>query len=189
MQIVPAEERINSYALVSYIPDPLGAYLDELRRDLVLGCVARSHVTVLPPRELKVDPKSAIKKLDASLNGHPSFRVELTEIQVFAGTSVIYLQVGEGAAELMHLHDALNQGGLKYDEPHVYHPHVTLAQEFDPAEVPELLATARRRWAEFRHERGFEVQTLTFVQNTAGNRWQDLKEYPLALAVEMQEPG
>ena len=29
---IPAEERLNVFALVIYIPDPLGSFLDDLRR-------------------------------------------------------------------------------------------------------------------------------------------------------------
>ena len=31
----PADERLNVFALVIYIPDPLGQFLDDLRRELV----------------------------------------------------------------------------------------------------------------------------------------------------------
>ena len=43
---------INSYALISYLPEPLAGYLDSLRCELVPRCQARTHVTVLPPRPL-----------------------------------------------------------------------------------------------------------------------------------------
>jgi len=34
---IPAEQRLNVFALVIYIPDPLGRFLDDLRRELVPG--------------------------------------------------------------------------------------------------------------------------------------------------------
>jgi hypothetical protein len=49
---IPAEERLNVFALVIYIPGPLGLYLDELRRDLVPDYDPHAHVSVLPPRTL-----------------------------------------------------------------------------------------------------------------------------------------
>ena len=41
-------DRINSYAVVSYIPGALGEFITRLREELVKGCVAQSHVTILP---------------------------------------------------------------------------------------------------------------------------------------------
>ncbi len=52
---VPAEQRLNVFALVIYIPDPLGRFLDDLRTALVPGCNPHAHVSVLPPRPLAVD--------------------------------------------------------------------------------------------------------------------------------------
>ena len=43
-------ERINSYAVVCYIPGALGEFITRLRESLVPGCTAQSHVTILPPR-------------------------------------------------------------------------------------------------------------------------------------------
>ena len=46
------EERLNVFALVVYIPGPLGVFLDELRRELVPHYNPHAHVSVLPPRPL-----------------------------------------------------------------------------------------------------------------------------------------
>ena len=56
---VPEEERLNVYALVIYIPDPLGRFLDHLRRELVPAYKPHAHVSVLPPRPLFVDWQTA----------------------------------------------------------------------------------------------------------------------------------
>src|SRR5450756_2278998 len=56
---VLAAERLNVYALVIYIPDPLGRFLDDLRRGLVPECNPHAHVSVLPPRPLAVDWQEA----------------------------------------------------------------------------------------------------------------------------------
>jgi len=172
-------DRINSFALVTYIPDPLGSFLDQLRSDLVPGCFARSHVTILPPRILGVPPGSVFEGLESDLHEFPPFKIELANVEVFESTSVIYLGVGSGSAELRSMHQALNRGRLGFDEPFAYHPHVTLAQDISSTQVPELAGMARNRWAQFASSRGFEVQVLTFVQNTSRNRWEDLKRIPL----------
>ncbi len=77
------------------------------------------------------------------------------------------------------MHATLNSGPLQFDEPHRYHPHVTVAQGLQPDQVAGILETSRRRWAEYRGARGFEVEAITLVQNTLENRWVDLAEFRL----------
>jgi hypothetical protein len=52
-------DRINMFALVSYVPGRLGEFLDRLREELVTGCKAHSHVTLLPPRPLSISTERA----------------------------------------------------------------------------------------------------------------------------------
>lgn len=167
---------INSFALISYLPEPLAGFLDSLRCELVPQCDAKTHVTVLPPRPLASGlPENAWKGLSNGLDCFPPIRVELGSIEVFAGTNVIYLSIGAGFRELEQMHVALNQGPLAFDEPYEYHPHVTLAQHLLPEQVEAAAALARRRWWEFPYSHSFTVDRLTFVQNTEQNRWVDLE--------------
>lgn len=173
---------INSFALISYLPEPLAGFLDSLRRELVPRCQAKSHITVLPPRPLSIGmPDSAWRELNDSLNGFPPFRVELSSIEVFHGTNVIYLAVGAGFRELEGMHQALNRGPLQFVEPYEYHPHVTLAQELSPEQVEAAAARARSRWRDFPYSHSFTVDHLTFVQNTKENRWEDLAARTLSI--------
>jgi len=166
---------INSFALISYLPEPLAGYLDSLRCELVPRCQARTHVTVLPPRPLSAGlPETAWRDLNQYLEDIPAFRVELTSIDIFPGTHVIYLSIGAGYNELKQMHAALNHGPLQFAEQYEYHPHVTLAQELKPDQVEAAAALARRRWREFPSSHSFMVDRLTFVQNTVENRWADL---------------
>ncbi len=174
---------INSFALVSYIPDPLGSFLNRLRSELIPGCVARSHVTILPPRELAVSSETASMELRQGVQPFRPFSLRVSDIHLFEVTSVIYLGISAGSQKLQEMHDALNRGGLRVDEPHIFHPHVTLAQNFDPSLVPELLATAKARWAEFRGQHQFDLDSLAFVQNTEENRWVDLEMLALGETV------
>lgn len=166
---------INSFALISYLPEPLAGFLNSLRGELVPRCVAKSHVTVLPPRPLASGvPDDAWTELSGSLGGFPPFRVELGAIEIFRDTNVIYLSIGAGFRELEQMHAALNRGPLRFAEPYQYHPHVTLAQQLSADEVEPAAALARRRWREFPYSHSFTVDRLTFVQNTLDNRWADL---------------
>jgi 2'-5' RNA ligase len=172
-------ERINSFALVCYLPGPLGVFLDRLRAELVTSCVARSHVTILPPRQLISPETLAKEQIAVRVPDYPPFRVDLGEVEVFPVTKVIYLGLNSGNADLHHMHDSLNCGALRFEEPYIYHPHVTLAQGLAPEHVEDATKLAAARWREFKHSRSFQVDTLTFVQNTSVNCWLDLVEYEL----------
>lgn len=178
-----SSDRINSFSLVSYIPGALGEFVTELRQQLVSGCIAQSHVTVLPPRPLSVSQHVAEDTLRRWLEPFPPFEIEIGDISVFEETSVIFAEIGAGRNELMELHSTLNQGPLHFDEPYPYHPHITLAQGFAPDRLPHLYAIAQRQWQESRLARSFVVDSLMFVQNTVGNRWLDLAECELRGAV------
>jgi 2'-5' RNA ligase len=169
-----AGSRINSFALVSYLPEPLAGFFDNLRSELVPACSAKAHVTVLPPRPLQCPPEDAWEELKDNLQDFQPFRVDLAEVEIFAVTQVIYVSVSTGTGELKRMHAALNSGRLQFTEPFRYCPHITLAQELDPARVEAAAALAGSRWREFSHSRSFTVGRLTFVQNTLENRWTDL---------------
>jgi len=176
-----AGNAINSFALISYLPEPLAGFIDSLRSELVPDCQIRSHLTILPPRPLSTGrPEAAWRDLDRHLDTLQPFRVELGSIEVFDYTNVIYLSISGGYRALEHMHAALNRGPLQFSEPFEYHPHVTLAQHLTPEEVEAAAELARRRWKECAHLRSFVVNRLTFVQNTIENRWSDLAGRELA---------
>lgn len=167
--------QVNSFALVSYIPQPLAGFVDRLRAELVQECHARAHVTVLPPRPLPCDTEEAWRSLQSQVQDFQPFLVELGPVEIFPVTQVIYISVLSGHAELKRLHAMLNTGQLTFEEPFVYHPHVTLAQDIEPSRVAAMLETAATRWNEYGGSHSFVVDRLTFVQNTIENRWTDLR--------------
>jgi 2'-5' RNA ligase len=179
MDCDPMSDPINSYALVSYIPGRLGDFITKLRQDLVASCVARSHVSILPPRPLTATREEAAEQIRASLMPFAPFELDMPRIGVFEQTSVIFCEVGAGRDELIELHDVMNTGALAYNEPFEYHPHVTLAQGFDPLVLREMYELAQGRWQEFAPPSRVLIESVTFVQNTAGNVWIDLEECEL----------
>lgn len=172
-------DRINSYALVSYIPGRLGDFITELREDLVSGCVAQSHVTILPPRPLHADPTIAAEHVRAGLAPFTAFELDMPRIRVFEQTAVVFCEIGKGRQELVDLHEAMNTGPLYYDEPFEYHPHVTLAQGISSEILPQMYELAVARWKESAPPSLVTIEIVTFVQNTAGNIWIDLEECEL----------
>src|SRR5271165_559058 len=152
----PPEQRLNVYALVFYIPDPLGRFLDDLRRELVHHYNPHAHVTILPPRPLVVDFQTALEEVASQAANWSPFDVELGEVQVFPETDVLFLNIGDSASEeLRRMHEAMTAGKLGFAEPFRYHPHVTLAQEIPHEAVPALREVAQQRSCEYRWPRSF----------------------------------
>ncbi|MBZ5622057.1 MAG: 2'-5' RNA ligase family protein [Acidobacteriia bacterium] len=170
---------LNVFALVIYIPGPLGCFLDDLRRELVPHYNPHAHVSVLPPRPLAVDWQIASDQVRALTGGWTPFDIELAGLQVFPVTDVIYLEIGAGAADLRSMHAAMNSGPLEFEEPFSYHPHITLAQEVSNEGVQAMRDLAHRRWTEYQGSRTFRAERAVFVQNTMTDCWVDLAEYSL----------
>jgi 2'-5' RNA ligase len=173
------EEPINQFALVTYFPDELGCFLDQLRRDLVMNCTARSHLSLLPPRALAVSAQEAESQIQQISRLSRPFVVKVGSVSVFSVTSVIYLELVAGMQQLNSLHDEFSRDALAYPEPFPFHPHITLAQNFAVETVGDRVALARARWAEYKGPREFLLDRVVFVQNCAGNRWIDLRSFPL----------
>ncbi|SRR5579883_2372567 len=171
--------RVNSFALVDYLEGPLGTFVNGLRRELVPKCKARAHVTILPPRPLSCSAGAAWRELRQDLEGVEPFEIELEEVKLFPKSDVIYISIGAGYRKLEDLHRKLAHGYCQFAEAWQYHPHITLAQQLDPAGVAASLDLAVHRWDEFGHPRRFVVEHLTFVQNTWENDWVDLERYDL----------
>jgi 2'-5' RNA ligase len=175
-------DRVNSFAVVTYIPGRLGSFLDQLRRELEPATLApRAHVTVVPPRPLLpgVSPADAWGFLDKSAASFRPIEIRAAHVEVFPVTNVVYIGLSAGSPELIQMHDELNRGELQAVECFRFHPHITLAQGLTPEQAMEIAAHAQRRWNDFDGARGFLADTFTFVQNTVHNRWLDLAEFTL----------
>jgi len=172
--------RVNQYALVSYIQDPLGSFLDRLRLRLTPECRPHAHVTILPPRPLRDSEERAeagIRDISAQFQ---SFEVKLGSVEIFETTEVIYIELDRGARELRRIHQLLNAGAAHFDEPYTFHPHITLAQSLPHERVAETLGLARQLWSEWKGNVVFPLEELCFVQNTEQNVWLDLMHFRLA---------
>jgi len=179
------ERTLGQFALVSYIPDPLAGFLDRLRLDLTPNCNPRAHVTVLPPRPIANDSdlKNLTRHLEEEGRIALPFEVVLGDIDTFPATKVIFVNLLRGERELHALHENLNSGQLEYDGPFPYHPHITVAQDFNAAQAEEFTQAARERWQRYDGPRRFMVECLSFVQNVAPGMWVDLARIPLAQPV------
>ena len=191
---IPGAVSVNLYALVGYIPAPLGEFLDGLRGQLVPGCNLRSHISLLPPRPIISSHTEAWKQIARMSDQTQRFRIELGDVQIFPETSVIYIGLAKGSEQLFQVHHKLNQDTLKFKEPFPYHPHITLAQKFPAEKLPRLREIAVSEWNNCGLTRGFDVEVITFVQNLRlpgfdqngqpENQWIDIGSCSLSAAVD-----
>ena len=173
-----APDLIDLFALVTYLPNPLGAFLNMLRQELVPSCHLRAHVTVLPPRHVSSQERAWEQLQRLSVDLEP-IEIELGDIEVFPETFVIYSSVRRGHSQLIELHNRLANEALAFNEPFRFHPHVTLAQGLTEEQVAPALDYARERWRNFGGSKSFLLDSMTFVKSADRQQWQDLGEINL----------
>ena len=186
--LLPGEREtglLNCFALVSYLPDQLGRFLDELRRDVEPNTLApRAHITLLPPRSLTdiASAQAAERYLEMMLAEVSAVEIFLGPVEVFPVTNVVYVAVDGGFLQMRKLHERLNSGPVGFAEPFHYHPHITLAQGLTAAQAHRVKEEAVSRWSQFPGSRRFSTDSFSFVQANCAGRWVDLAEYSLAPA-------
>ena len=126
----------GSFALVSYIPDPLGSFLHDLRRSFPGEHNPQPHITILPPRPLKLPVDAALQRAHNVLLQFAAFEVELSKVRFFPETNVLYLDIAKGNRVLHDLHEALNAGDLDHSEEFEFRPHLTLSGRVESAHLP-----------------------------------------------------
>lgn len=172
----------GQFALVSYIPEPLGSFLYELRGTLPGGSNPQAHITILPPRPLRVPVETASERTLEVLARFPVFEIELSTVQRFPQTNVLYLDIAEGNEVVHELHDALNTDELACEEEFEFRPHLTLG---GPVPEPELEAfhdQAEVAWLATGHSRRFTVDEIVFLWLNPANPeggWRRLWSYDL----------
>ncbi len=167
------------YAAVAYIRDPVGIFVEELRRELHPAHThADAHVTILPPRPLRGTEEEAIASLTQSCQSVAPFEVTMGDVETFIPlTPTVFLRVARGAYRLRELHDRFNVGALEFVEPWPYMPHLTIAKMDTTEEARKVLKISEERWRFFAESRVVHIRSLTFVKGI-GERWLDLAEAP-----------
>ncbi len=173
----------GSFALVSYIPDPLGSFLHGLRQTLPGEGNPQPHITILPPRPLKLAAEAASQQAQNILLQFPAFEVELSKVRSFPGTNMLYLDVSEGNSALHDLHTLLNAGDLDHSENFDFRPHLTLG---GPVPSQDLLSVQRRieaAWLSSDCPRRFTLDEVVFLwlnSQIAQREWQRLWSHRLS---------
>jgi 2'-5' RNA ligase len=161
----------GSFALVAYIPEPLGTILRTLREQLPGEENPQAHVTLLPPRPLKTSVEAASRQAQIIMSRFKPFQVELSGVKLFPETNILYLDIANGNEALHQLHDALNVGVLAHEENFDFLPHLTISGPVPMRRLPKARLEAERAWEEHRSEATFEVREAVAL-------WQPLRGSP-----------
>ena len=178
MPNIPPSGDLPVFALVAYIPPPLGLFLDELRSSFPAKR-GRAHLTLLAPRPLSISTEAAQGLIASALKSFEAFEVELTDVLQFPTTDVIYLGVGQGRDNAYRLHEVLNKGPLAYAEPFEYRPHVSLVFPQEAAKIDHVKQAVASAWRACTLPRRFRIENVDFLQNTRDGEWDLLWNCPL----------
>jgi hypothetical protein len=179
----PGAPTWGSFALVTYLPDPLGSFLTELRHLLPGETRPDAHITFLPPRLLEQPLEITAADIRQVLQEVHPFEIELGTVQVFPETGMLYLSVEAGREELLQLHDSLNRGKLFAEENFEYHPHLTLGGPLAGEEMVLTLHRAREAWSKSGLSPRFLIKELVLLWqpgDCAERNWTRISAHPLA---------
>lgn|SRR5512142_1752915 len=163
------------YALVAYVRNELGEFVEGLRRELHPEFAhLPAHVSVLPPRPLGGSESDALEHLVRLCQTVEPFEISLGGVEAFLPTTpTVFLQISYAAYKLRELHDLLNTAGLEYEEPLPYMPHLTIAKVSTPERAREVYAISRDRWDRYEGRRRTSIDNVTFVRGN-GFEWTDI---------------
>jgi 2'-5' RNA ligase len=170
----------SRYALVTYVRNPVGEFVEELRRELhpTMAHLA-AHLTILPPRELTGTEAAALEFLEEACSRVVPFNVELGDVETFLPTTpTVFIQVKRAAYRMRELHDQLSGKGLYCEESWPYIPHLTILRTERDEQARAAYVVARERWTQFPGQRQVHVDELMFVRENGGG-WQDVAPVPL----------
>src|SRR6201988_56719 len=152
------------YALVAYVSNPVGEFVENLRRELHPQLPHLSaHLTILPPRHLHGGEHAALQELAEACSMVEPFEIILGEAETFVPvTPTVFIRVAHAAYRMRELHDRLNTQALKCEEEWPYMPHLTIVKLASEEQAQQAYLIARDRWAEHEGSRRISVRELTF---------------------------
>lgn len=176
MTQLPATQR-GQFALVSYVPEPLASFIYRLRGSLPGIGNPQAHITILPPRPLRLRVDTAAEQVRNALRNFPPFAVQLTRVSRFLETNFLYLEIGEGSSALHSMHNALNEGKLADEEPFEFRPHLTLGGPVPADCLEEASGRAEDLWRSAVCTPRFTLDEVVFLwlpPNSTQQDWERL---------------
>jgi 2'-5' RNA ligase len=170
----------SHYALVTYLRNPVGEFVEQLRRELhPTTAHMAAHLTILPPRELTGTEAAALEFLEEGCSRVIPFSVDLGDVETFLPTTpTVFIAVKQAASRMRELHDQLCGKGLHCKESWPYTPHLTIVKTEQDEQARAAWMIARERWTQFSGKRQVHVEELMFVRENDGC-WQDVAPLPL----------
>jgi 2'-5' RNA ligase len=170
----------SRYALVSYVRNPVGEFVERLRQELHPATAhLAAHLTILPPRQLAGTEAAALEFLEETCSRIIPFDVELGDVETFLPTTpTVFLQVKRAAYKMRELHDQLGEVMLCSLENWPYIPHLTIVKTEQDEQARVASIIARERWRDFKGKRQVHVDELMFVCEMNG-QWKDVAPLPL----------
>jgi len=169
------------YALVAYLKNPAGGFVENLRRELHpdLPHLA-AHLSILPPRPLRGSESSALQVLERICGNEEPFEVTLGDVETFIPvTPTVYIRVQVGATRMIELHSKLNTEALAFKEQWPYIPHLTIVKMSTEQAARTAFEVAHKCWAHYTGSRRILLEKLTFVREEVEHCWVDLAPVPL----------
>lgn len=173
----------GSFALVSYIPDPLRSCVGILRQHLPREDDAPPHITILPPRPLQLPVDDASELALKILLEFSAFNVKLAGIRVFPNTRVLYLDLAQGKRVLYDLHSALNRDELNHAEQFEFRPHLTLGGPVPPHALESTVHRIESAWRSVKPSPAFSLDEVAFLwlpPDSPQGEWRRLWTYKLS---------
>src|SRR4051794_15959668 len=104
------------YALVSYIHNALGKFVEDLRAEVhPAQAHLAAHVSVLPPRPITGTEEKSRDMLRERCGNLQPFEIEFGEVESFIPTTpTVFIRVAHKGYRMRELHDELNRDGLLF---------------------------------------------------------------------------
>jgi 2'-5' RNA ligase len=169
------------YALVAYVRNPVGEFVENLRRELHPQLPhLPAHLTILPPRLLPGSESDALELVESVCHQVQPFEVKLGDVETFVPvTPTVFVRVAHAGYRMRELHDRMNVAPLRAEEQWPYMPHLTIVTMTTTEQAQAAFSIARGRWAQYSGIRRIPVEALTFVREGPDGNWVDLTPVPL----------
>src|SRR5579864_3740332 len=161
------------YAVVSYIAGPLADFAEQMRAQMSPEqSHLRPHITLLPPRALKIDEGIGAEAVRTVCCKLAPLRISVNKVETFLPLHpTVYLRVDHGARHLRSMYESLNAGVLQALDPWPYLPHLTLAILPDSARTEAAFLRAAEQWQKYAGEREFVLQDAVLVREHSPDHW------------------
>lgn len=180
---------ISRYAVVTYVRNPVGQFVEDLRRELHPETPhMAAHLTILPPRELRGSEAATLEFLEEACSRVVPFDIALGEVETFLPTTpTVFIQVRQAAYRMRELHDQLSANSLRGEEEWPYIPHLTIIKTKLDEQARQAWGVAKERWSQFQGLRQIHVEDLMLVRQN-GDCWWDVASVPLGRSLLSSRP-